>query len=105
VEVLTALLNTVLVAFVVTTMLSAGLRTSIPALLGVLRKALLVVLVLVANLPVASWLARRRTADTDHASERAAAEDVELTELGATRGRRQRTVPERPVDADAHQQR
>lgn len=55
-EVLTALLNTVLIAFVVATMLSAGLRTSIPALLGVLRNGLLVVLVLVANLVVVPLL-------------------------------------------------
>jgi bile acid:Na+ symporter, BASS family len=56
VDVLTALLNTVLVAFVVATMLSAGLRTSVPALLGVLRNAVLVVLVLVANLVVVPLL-------------------------------------------------
>jgi bile acid:Na+ symporter, BASS family len=56
VDVLTALLNTVLVAFVVATMLSAGLRTSLPALLGVLRNAVLVVLVLVANLVVVPLL-------------------------------------------------
>ncbi len=49
-EVLTALFNTVLVVFVVATMLSAGLRTSISALLEVLRNGVLVVLVLVANL-------------------------------------------------------
>ncbi|TQM13619.1 bile acid:sodium symporter family protein [Pseudonocardia kunmingensis] len=55
-EVLTALLNTVLVAFVVATMLSAGLRTSIAALLGVLRNGLLVLLVLVANLVVVPLL-------------------------------------------------
>lgn len=55
-EVLTALLNTVLVAFVVATMLSAGLRTSVPALLGVLRNAVLVVLVLIANLVVVPLL-------------------------------------------------
>jgi BASS family bile acid:Na+ symporter len=56
VDVLTALLNTVLVVFVVSTMLSAGLRTSIAALLGVLRNGLLVVLVLVANLVVVPLL-------------------------------------------------
>ena len=49
-EVLTALFNTVLVVFVVATMLSAGLRTSISALLEVLRNGVFVVLVLVANL-------------------------------------------------------
>jgi BASS family bile acid:Na+ symporter len=56
VEILTALLNTVLVVFVVATMLSAGLRTRIPALLGVLRNGALVALVLVANLLVVPLL-------------------------------------------------
>ncbi|WP_051580497.1 hypothetical protein [Pseudonocardia acaciae] len=55
-DVLTALLNTVLVVFVVATMLSAGLRTSVPALLGVLRNGVLVGLVLVANLVVVPLL-------------------------------------------------
>ena len=44
-EVLTALFNTVLVVFVVATMLSAGLPTSVSALLEVLR-AVTMVLVL-----------------------------------------------------------
>ena len=56
-EVLTALFNTVLVVFVVATMLSAGLRTSISALLEVLRNGVLVVLVLVANLVAVPLLA------------------------------------------------
>jgi BASS family bile acid:Na+ symporter len=52
VDVISALLNSVLVVFVVATMLSAGLRTEITALVGVLRNVLLVLLVLLANLVV-----------------------------------------------------
>ena len=55
-DVVNALLNSVLVVFVVATMLSAGLRTEISALVGVLRNALLVVLVLLANLVVVPLL-------------------------------------------------
>src|SRR3954454_15616429 len=56
VDVLSALLNSVLVVFVVATMLSAGLRTQVSALVGVLRNGLLVLLVLVANLVVVPLL-------------------------------------------------
>jgi bile acid:Na+ symporter, BASS family len=56
VDVVNALLNSVLVVFVVATMLSAGLRTEVSALVGVLRNGLLVVLVLLANLVVVPLL-------------------------------------------------
>jgi bile acid:Na+ symporter, BASS family len=69
-----------------------------PAILAGLTGILLVGLAV--ELPLASWLARRRTADADNASEQAAAEDVELTELGAARADRQRTVPVHRPDAD-----
>jgi BASS family bile acid:Na+ symporter len=52
VDVLSALLNAVLVVLVVATMLSAGLRTAITALVAVLRYVRLVLLVLVTNLVV-----------------------------------------------------
>ena len=55
-EAVSALLNTVLVVFVVATMLSAGLRTEIRELTGVLRNGGLLALVLVANLVVAPLL-------------------------------------------------
>lgn len=55
-DVVNALLNSVLVVFVVATMLSAGLRTTVSALVGVLRNGLLVVLVLLANLVVVPLL-------------------------------------------------
>jgi bile acid:Na+ symporter, BASS family len=51
-----ALLNSVLVVFVVATMLSAGLRTEVSALVAVLRNGLLVLLVLLANLVVVPLL-------------------------------------------------
>ncbi|GEL21086.1 hypothetical protein PSU4_00400 [Pseudonocardia sulfidoxydans NBRC 16205] len=55
-DVMNALLNTVLVVFVVATMFVAGLRTQVAALVAVLRNGLLVVLVLVANLVVVPLL-------------------------------------------------
>lgn len=55
-DVMSALLNSVLVVFVVMTMVSAGLRTEVSALVGVFRNGLLVALVLVANLVVVPLL-------------------------------------------------
>lgn len=55
-DIIAALLNTVLVVFVVATMLSAGLRTEVSTLVAVLRNGLLVVLVLLANLVVVPLL-------------------------------------------------
>jgi bile acid:Na+ symporter, BASS family len=52
-----------------------------PAILAALTGILLVGLAV--ELPVASWLARRRTAPEDHASEQADAHNVEGTEVGA----------------------
>jgi BASS family bile acid:Na+ symporter len=52
VDVLSPLLNAVLVVLVVATMLSAGLRTVITALVAVLRYVWLVLLVLLTNLVV-----------------------------------------------------
>ncbi|OLT05145.1 hypothetical protein BJF90_19555 [Pseudonocardia sp. CNS-004] len=68
-----------------------------PAILAGLTGVLLVGLAV--ELPFASWLARRRTADRDRTSERAAAADVELVELGATR--EQRAVPAHRAEGEA----
>ncbi len=55
---ITALLNLATVIFIVSTMLAAGLGSTLAALGGVLRKGALVALVLVANLvlvPLIGW--------------------------------------------------
>jgi BASS family bile acid:Na+ symporter len=70
-----------------------------PAILAGLTGVLLVGLAV--ELPLASWLARRRASDEDHASERAAADDVELVELGAAKaGHEHRKAPAGRQEAD-----
>jgi hypothetical protein len=72
-----------------------------PAILAALTGILLVGLAV--ELPVASWLARRRTGQDEHASERAVADDVEHAELGAAASRPQQTAA--APDADGNHQR
>jgi bile acid:Na+ symporter, BASS family len=55
-EFVTAAFNAVLVAFIASTMLAAGLRTRVADLVGVLRRGVLLALVLAANLVVVPLL-------------------------------------------------
>jgi hypothetical protein len=58
---------------------------------------------LAVELPVASWLARRRTGQDERASERAVADAVEHAELGAAASPPQQTAA--ALDADGNHQR